>query len=77
MSQFSSGVSLEEFKQLYVDITEAIREVDNNHLIWIEGNWYGTDFALTPPWDDNMGYSSIILGANRYFNNSVLHQFEK
>ena len=23
-----------------------------------EGNWYGTDFAgLTPPWDDNMGYS--------------------
>ena len=53
-----SGVSLEEFKQLYIDITEAIREVDNNHLIWIEGNWYGTDFAgLTPPWDDNMGYS--------------------
>ena len=53
-----SGVTLEEFKQLYVDITEAIREVDNNHLLWIEGNWYGTDFAgLTPPWDDNMGYS--------------------
>ena len=52
------GVTLEEFKQLYMDITEAIREVDNNHLLWIEGNWYGTDFAgLTPPWDDNMGYS--------------------
>ncbi len=53
-----SNVSLEEFKQLYIEITEAIREVDNNHLIWIEGNWYGTDFSgLTPPWDDNMGYS--------------------
>ena len=53
-----SGVTLEEFKQLYMDITESIREVDNNHLLWIEGNWYGTDFAgLTPPWDDNMGYS--------------------
>ena len=53
-----SGVTLEEFKQLYIDITEAIREVDNNHLLWIEGNWYGTDFAgLTPPWDENMGYS--------------------
>ncbi len=52
------NVSLEEFKQLYIDITEAIREVDNNHLIWVEGNWYGTDFSgLTPPWDDNMGYS--------------------
>ena len=52
------GVSLEEFKQLYVDITNAIREVDTNHLLFIEGNWYGTDFAgLTPPWDENMSYS--------------------
>ena len=52
------GVSLEEFKQLYVDITHAIREVDTNHLLFIEGNWYGTDFAgLTPPWDENMSYS--------------------
>ena len=52
------GVSLEEFKQLYIDITDAIREVDNNHIVYIEGNWYGTDFSgLTPPWDDNMSYS--------------------
>ena len=52
------GVTLEEFKQLYIDITNAIREVDNNHLLFIEGNWYGTDFAgLTPPWDENMSYS--------------------
>ena len=52
------GVTLQEFKQLYIDITNAIREVDVNHLLFIEGNWYGTDFAgLTPPWDDNMSYS--------------------
>ena len=52
------GVSLIEFKQLYIDITQAIREVDQNHIVFVEGNWYGTDFSgLTPPWDDNMSYS--------------------
>lgn len=52
------GVSLTEFKQLYIDITQAIREVDQNHIVFVEGNWYGTDFSgLTPPWDDNMSYS--------------------
>ena len=53
-----SGVSLEEFRQLYIDITNAVREVDTNHIVYIEGNWYGTDFSgLTPPWDENMSYS--------------------
>ena len=52
------GVTLEEFRQLYIDITDAIRIVDANHIVFIEGNWYGTDFSgLTPPWDDNMSYS--------------------
>jgi aryl-phospho-beta-D-glucosidase BglC (GH1 family) len=45
-------------RDLYIRITDAIREVDNNHIIFIEGNWFATDFAgLTPPWDDNMVYS--------------------
>jgi len=52
------GVTLEEFKQLFIDITSAVREVDQNHIVFIEGNWYGTDFSgLTPPWDNNMSYS--------------------
>ena len=53
-----SGVTSEELRQLYIDITNVIREVDQNHIIYIEGNWYGTDFtSLTPPWDTNMSYS--------------------
>ncbi len=45
-------------RDLYIRITNAIRQVDNNHIIFIEGNWYATDFAgLTPPWDSNMAYS--------------------
>lgn len=45
-------------KELYIDITQAIREVDTNHLLFIEGNWFANDFTgLVPPWDDNMAYS--------------------
>lgn len=45
-------------RDLYVRITDTIRTVDNNHLIFIEGNWFATDFnGLTPPWDENMAYS--------------------
>ncbi len=45
-------------RELYVQITNAIREVDKNHIIFIEGNWFANDFTgLTPPWDSNMVYS--------------------
>ena len=44
--------------QLYQQTTDAIREVDDRHIIFIEGNWFANDFTgLTPPWDDNMVYS--------------------
>jgi aryl-phospho-beta-D-glucosidase BglC (GH1 family) len=47
-----------QLKQLYVDIIQTIRAVDNNHIIFIEGNWFANDFTgLTPPFDDNMVYS--------------------
>lgn len=45
-------------RQLYLSITNAIREVDQNHMIIIEGNWFANDYTgLTPPWDDNLVYS--------------------
>ena len=45
-------------RELYIEITKAIREVDTNHIIYIEGNWFATNFkGLTPAWDDNMVYS--------------------
>ena len=45
-------------KDLFVRITNAIREVGDNHLIIIEGNDYANNYTgLLPPWDDNMAYS--------------------
>ncbi len=45
-------------RDLYIRLTDTIRAVDNNHILFIEGNWFATDFSgLTPPWDENMAYS--------------------
>ncbi len=45
-------------RDLYGRITSAIRAVDQNHILFIEGNWFANDFTgLTPPWDNNLVYS--------------------
>jgi hypothetical protein len=47
-----------QMRELFGRITNAIREVDTNHIIFIEGNSWANDHSgLTPPWDDNMVYS--------------------
>ncbi|MFN2313671.1 MAG: glycoside hydrolase family 5 protein [Bacteroidales bacterium] len=59
--------------QLFSEITDAIREVDTNHIIFIEGNHFATDFAgLTPPWDDNMVYSF-----HKYWNPTTVETIRK
>jgi len=53
---FSSGNG--PLRALLVRITDSIRTVDRNHMIFAEGNWYATDFSgLTPAWDNNMAWS--------------------
>lgn len=45
-------------RDLLERITTAIREVDMNHIVFIEGNSFANDHSgLTPPWDDNFVYS--------------------
>ncbi len=49
---------------LYKEMTDSIRTVDNKHIIIIEGNWFANDFTgLTPPWDNNMVY-----GPHKYWS---------
>jgi aryl-phospho-beta-D-glucosidase BglC (GH1 family) len=60
------GPNNQPLRDLYIRITDTIRVVDTNHIIFIEGNWFATDFnGLTPPWDDNMVYSF-----HRYWNSN-------
>lgn len=45
-------------RQMYVDITAAIRQVDTKHLIIIEGNCWGNNYnGIFPLWDNNMALS--------------------
>lgn len=51
-------------KKLLVDITKAIREVDQKHIIIIEGNGWGNNYnGILPTWDDNM-----VLSFHKYWN---------
>ncbi|HDQ45101.1 MAG TPA: carbohydrate-binding protein [bacterium] len=53
-----AGHANAEIRALSIRIRDAVREVDDNHILFVEGNWYATDFSgLTPPFDDNMVYS--------------------
>ena len=48
----------QRIKKFLHTVTDSVRAVDTNHIIFIEGNWYANDFSgLTPPWDNNMVYS--------------------
>ena len=47
-----------QLRQLYIRITNAIRSTGDQHIIFIEGNWFANDFTgLTPPWDEELVYS--------------------
>lgn len=51
-------------RKLMIDITKAIREVDQQHLVIIEGNAFGNNYrGVMPPWDDN-----LILSFHKYGN---------
>jgi endoglucanase len=52
------GTNNSVLRAFYIRLTDAIRDVDANHIVFIEGNWFATDFAgLTPAWDNKMVYS--------------------
>lgn len=57
----------EPLKKLMVDVTKAIRSVDTKHMIIIEGNCWGNNYAgILPPWDNNM-----VLSFHKYWNNNT------
>ncbi len=66
------SLSETDLRSLYIRITNEIRTHDQNHVIFIEGNWFANDFTgLTPPWDDNMVYSF-----HKYWNNNTIETIQ-
>jgi hypothetical protein len=47
-----------DLRNIYGRMTDVIRANSDNHILFIEGNWYANDFTgLTPAWDANMVYT--------------------
>ncbi|MEQ9309433.1 MAG: cellulase family glycosylhydrolase [Balneolaceae bacterium] len=47
-----------DLARFYGQIVPAIRAIDKDHILFIEGNYYATTFDfLFPPFDDNMVYA--------------------
>ncbi|HMK05091.1 MAG TPA: cellulase family glycosylhydrolase [Ferruginibacter sp.] len=54
----------EPLKKLLKDITAAIRKVDKQHIIFIEGNCWANNYeGIFPLWDDNM-----VISFHKYWN---------
>jgi endoglucanase len=56
-------------RQLMMDITKTIREVDKKHIVIIEGNCWGNNYrGVFPLWDNN-----IVVSFHKYwsFNNEA------
>jgi aryl-phospho-beta-D-glucosidase BglC (GH1 family) len=51
-------------RSLLMETTQAIRAIDKNHLIFIEGNCWGNNYnGICPLWDDN-----LALSFHKYWN---------
>jgi endoglucanase len=60
-------------RDLQVRITKAIREVDTNHLVIVEGNCWGNNYnGIFPLWDDNMA-----LSFHKYWNPNDQNSIQK
>lgn len=56
----------EPLRALQLRITKAIREVDTNHIVIIEGNCWGNNYkGMFPLWDENM-----VLSFHKYWSNN-------
>ncbi len=61
-----SGVTGTDFRRFMLRLSSSVRNIDPNHTLYIEGNWYATDFsALTPAFDNNM-----VWAFHKYWNST-------
>tara|TARA_R110002050_G_scaffold1281_5_gene9352 strand:+ start:17561 stop:19348 length:1788 start_codon:yes stop_codon:yes gene_type:complete len=60
-------------RKLLMEITTAIREVDKNHIIFIEGNCWGNNYeGIFPLWDNNM-----VISFHKYWNYNTTGAIQK
>ena len=45
LNETNWNLGTNELRNFYIQVTDAIRAVDTNHIIFIEGNWFANDFT--------------------------------
>lgn len=56
-----------QLRDLFIRITKAIREVDKNHIIYLEGNGFANNYrGMFPLWDNN-----LVISFHKYGNFST------
>lgn len=60
-------------RKLMVEITQAIRKVDKNHIIYIGGNCWGNNYnGIFPLWDDN-----TVISFHKYWNHNTQESIQQ
>lgn len=60
-------------REFLIDVTRAIREVDTNHIIFLEGNGFANNYnGIFPKWDDN-----LVLSFHKYGNPNVTEAIQR
>jgi endoglucanase len=60
-------------KKLSIEITNAIRAIDKNHIIFVEGNCWGNNYeGIFPLWDNNM-----VISFHKYWNYNDQNSIQK
>ncbi len=63
-----AGVTSNDLRALLVRVTDAIRAVDTNHILFVEGDLFASSMdGLTPPWDAN-----TVLSFHKYWAPTTL-----
>jgi hypothetical protein len=59
-------------RQLLMDLTTAIRQVDTNHILFLMGNCWGGNYAgILPPWDPN-----LVIGFHKYWDQPTTNSLQ-
>jgi hypothetical protein len=67
-----AGITSNDLRALLIQITDAIRTVDTNHTIFVQGGYYGSSLdGLVPPWDDNM-----VLCFHKYWEPTAISSIQ-
>jgi hypothetical protein len=59
-------------RQIMMDATATIRQVDTNHLLIIEGNGWGNNYnGILPPWDPN-----LVISFHKYWDSPTTNSMQ-